>query len=53
MLMCGGFATAVFPVGPALMELKMGELLTVVGALIATAVAWLLGVGRFSRRRAA
>ena len=47
------FATAVFPVGPVLAELKMGTLLTVAGALVAIAVAWLLGVGRFARRRPA
>jgi NhaA family Na+:H+ antiporter len=46
------FATAVFPVGPTLMELKMGALLTVAGTLVATAAAWLLGAGRFTPRRA-
>jgi NhaA family Na+:H+ antiporter len=45
-------ATAVFPVGPTLMELKMGALLTVAGTLVATAAAWLLGTGRFRTRRA-
>jgi NhaA family Na+:H+ antiporter len=44
------FATAVFPIGPVLTELKMGTLLTVAGALVATAVAWLLGAGRFRLR---
>jgi NhaA family Na+:H+ antiporter len=47
------FAAAVFPIGPALAELKMGTLLTVAGALVATAAAWLLGAGRFSVRRPA
>ena len=46
------FVTAVFPVGPTLMELKMGALLTVVGSPVATAAAWLLGAGRFRSRRA-
>jgi Na+:H+ antiporter, NhaA family len=46
------FATAVFPVGPTLMELKMGSLLTVAGTLVATAAAWLLGAGRFKSRMA-
>ena len=44
------FATAVFPVGPVLTELKMGALLTIAGALVATAAAWLLGAGRFGSR---
>ena len=46
------FATAVFPVGPALTELKMGALLTIAGALVATVAAWLLGAGRFGSKTA-
>jgi NhaA family Na+:H+ antiporter len=46
------FATAIFPIGPTLMELKMGALLTIAGTLVATAAAWLLSTGRFSDRRA-
>jgi NhaA family Na+:H+ antiporter len=45
------FATAIFPVGPTLTEVKMGALLTIAGALVATVAAWLLGVGRFDPRR--
>jgi NhaA family Na+:H+ antiporter len=44
------FATAVLSVGPALTELKMGASLTIAGALIATAAAWSLGVGRFGSK---
>jgi NhaA family Na+:H+ antiporter len=47
------FATAVFPIGPALMEVKLGALLTVAGSLVATTVAWALGTGRFESRRTA
>jgi hypothetical protein len=46
------FAAPVFPVGPTLMELKVGALLTVGGSPVATAAAWLLGAGRFKPRRA-
>lgn len=42
------FATAAIPVGPVLAELKVGALLTIVGALVAVAAAALLGVGRFA-----
>ena len=42
------FATAIFPAGPLLAELKLGALLTGGGALIALGVAQLLHVGRFS-----
>jgi NhaA family Na+:H+ antiporter len=42
------FATAVFPIGPLLTEVKMGALLTVAGVLVAPALAWLFGIGRFS-----
>ena len=51
-----GFAFALFlaaellPLGPVRDQLAMGALLTIVGAAITFAVAWLLGVGRFSRR---
>jgi hypothetical protein len=48
----GLFLAAVFPVGPTLMELKMGALLTVAGSLVAIAAAWLLVTGRFRSRRA-
>jgi NhaA family Na+:H+ antiporter len=44
------FATAIFPAGPLLAELKLGALLTGGGALVALAVARLLHVGRFSPR---
>jgi NhaA family Na+:H+ antiporter len=44
------FATAVFPIGPVLIEAKAGALSTVAAALVATCAAWLLGVGRFERR---
>ena len=47
------FATAVFPLGPALMQLKMGALLTIAGSLVATGAAWLLGAGRFGSGRSA
>jgi Na+:H+ antiporter, NhaA family len=43
------FATAVFPMGPVLMEAKAGALSTIAGVLLATSAAWLLGVGRFNR----
>ena len=46
-------ATAVFPVGPTLMEVKVGALLTVAGSLFATTAAWFLGAGRFGSRRTA
>ena len=42
------FATAVFPVGPILVEAKLGALLTVGGAVTACAAAALLRVGRFA-----
>jgi NhaA family Na+:H+ antiporter len=44
------FATAVFPIGPVLIEAKAGALSTITGVLVATSAAWLLGVGRFERR---
>jgi NhaA family Na+:H+ antiporter len=46
------FATAIFPVGPTLAELKLGGLLTGGGVLLAVAAAWLLRVGRFGRTAA-
>ena len=45
------FATAVFPIGPVLSEAKVGSLVTILGLLVATSAAWMLGVGRFGRRR--
>lgn len=44
------FATAVFPIGPVLIEAKVGALSTITAVLVATSAAWLLGVGRFERR---
>jgi Na+:H+ antiporter, NhaA family len=41
-------ATAVFPLGPVLIEVKMGALLTICGALIAIGAAAWLRVGRFA-----
>jgi NhaA family Na+:H+ antiporter len=43
------FATAVFPMGPVLIEAKAGALSTIAGAFLAILAAWLLGVGRFER----
>ena len=43
------FATAVMPLGPILLEMKMGALVTVVGSALAFAVARWLRVGRFAR----
>jgi NhaA family Na+:H+ antiporter len=43
------FATAVMPLGPLLLEMKMGALVTVAGGGLAFAVARLLRVGRFAR----
>jgi NhaA family Na+:H+ antiporter len=42
------FATAAFPLGPVLNEVKIGALLTIAGGLLAIASAALLGVGRFA-----
>lgn len=42
------FATALYPAGPLLSELKLGALLTGGGILLALAAAWLLHVGRFA-----
>lgn len=44
-------STAVMPFGPVLLELKMGALLTLLGALLALAAAAALGVGRFGPHR--
>jgi NhaA family Na+:H+ antiporter len=43
------FATAVMPLGPLLLKLKMGALITVAGGGLAFAAAGLLRVGRFAR----
>src|SRR5262249_37809851 len=42
------YATATFPVGPVLGELKTGALLTAAGAGIALGIARMLRVGRFA-----
>jgi Na+:H+ antiporter, NhaA family len=44
------FATVTVGPGPVLSELKMGALWTLFGGVLAIAVAWVLGVGRFGRR---
>jgi hypothetical protein len=41
------FATAAFPPGPVLDQMKMGALLSVSGAIVAVGVAALLRAGRF------
>ena len=46
------FSTAVFPVGPTLIQVEMGALATVAGALLAAAAARLLHVGRFATSEA-
>jgi NhaA family Na+:H+ antiporter len=43
------FATAAFPIGPVLIEVKIGALLTIAGALVAIGTARVLRVGRFAR----
>jgi NhaA family Na+:H+ antiporter len=43
------FATSLIPVGPTLTQIKIGALLTVVGAFLTFGVARLLRVGRFGR----
>jgi NhaA family Na+:H+ antiporter len=43
------FATAVMPLGPLLLEMKMGALVTIAGGGLALAAARLLRVGRFAR----
>jgi Na+:H+ antiporter, NhaA family len=43
------FAAAVMPIGPLLLEMKMGALLTIAGSGLAFAAARMLRVGRFAR----
>jgi Na+/H+ antiporter NhaA len=43
------FASATMAIGPLLQELKVGALLTAVGAVVALGAARLLHVGRFAR----
>ena len=43
------FATAVYPAGPLLAELKLGAILSGVGVPVTIAAAWFAGVGRFHR----
>jgi len=43
------FATAVMPLGPLLLAMKMGALVTIAGSALAFAAARLLRVGRFAR----
>jgi NhaA family Na+:H+ antiporter len=43
------FATAVMPLGPLLVQMKMGALITIAGAALAFGVALALRVGRFAR----
>jgi NhaA family Na+:H+ antiporter len=43
------FSTAVMPLGPVLLEMKLGALITIAGSGLAFAVARLLRVGRFAR----
>jgi len=43
------FATAVMPLGPLLLEMKMGALVTILGSALSFAVARLLRVGRYAR----
>jgi NhaA family Na+:H+ antiporter len=53
---CGGFtfglffATAVFPMGPVLAQLKIGALATGIGVPLTFGIAWFLHSGRFSHR---
>lgn len=46
------FATAVFPIGPVLAQLKIGAVATGIGVPLTFGIAWLLQVGRFSHRDA-
>jgi NhaA family Na+:H+ antiporter len=41
------FATAVYPLGPVLGELKLGAIASGIGVLLTVVAAWFLGVGRF------
>jgi NhaA family Na+:H+ antiporter len=43
------FATGLFPIGPALTDIKLGAMCTVVGAVLAFAAARVLRVGRYAR----
>jgi NhaA family Na+:H+ antiporter len=43
------FAASVMPLGPLLLELKMGALVTIAGGALAFAAARVLRVGRFAR----
>jgi len=43
------FSTAVMPLGPVLLEMKLGALITIAGGGVAFVVARLLHVGRFAR----
>jgi NhaA family Na+:H+ antiporter len=43
------FATATYPLGPALAELKMGAIVSGLGVPLTIGAAWLGGVGRFRR----
>ena len=45
------FASAVIATGPLLQQMRVGALLTSLGAPIGAAAAWALGVGRFHHRR--
>jgi NhaA family Na+:H+ antiporter len=51
---CGGFAfalfaaTAAYPMGPVLSELKLGAIVSGLGVPLTIAAAWLIRVGRFS-----
>ena len=55
---CGGFAfalffaTAVFPIGPLLGELKLGAIISGIGVPMAILAAWRWKVGRFGRSHA-
>jgi NhaA family Na+:H+ antiporter len=45
------FATASFPPGVLLDQVKMGALLSLGSGIVAAVIAWALGVGRFAHRR--
>jgi NhaA family Na+:H+ antiporter len=44
------FSTAVLPLGPLLLQLRVGALLSVAASAVAFGMAWGLGVGRFARQ---
>lgn len=46
------FATAVFPMGPVLAQLRIGAVATGIGVPLAFGIAWVLRAGRFSHRAA-